>query len=389
MHPERTDVTLFTEKFRYVCGPFIVRAANGDILVSWNMSLRREVGTYAGHRFLHPPMDPDYRNYVIRSSDNGKTWDLPMVVPSYDWAGGEHVAFCVLDNGEILASIYLRKFFPLAEAEKNQSHRYGWYHQPAYPWVVTHGGTYVFRSRDHGETWGEGVQIDSAPFISAYSPRNIVQLDTDTLIFTAGAAAPMYVGMAGWTEPPNQVKNGLGNRLVDGKIVEEPSRVFVCISRDGGRTWNETREIAAHRSYYFAEPAMIRLSSGRLLCHMRNCRQTGHLWQVVSDDGGESWSEPEMTPMWGYPAHMVQLSDGRLLSVYGHRRKPFGIRACVSTDDGDSWNYENEVIIRDDLPNGAIGYPVSMVNGDDSVSTVYWTENKDGQTGVEMSTYSA
>ena len=50
---------------------------------------------------------------------------------------------------------------------------------------------------------------------------------------------------------------------------------------------------------------MIRLRSERLLCHMRNCQQTDHLWQVTSDDGGNSWSEPEMTPMWGYAAHLI------------------------------------------------------------------------------------
>ena len=38
---------------------------------------------------------------------------------------------------------------------------------------------------------------------------------------------------------------------------------------------------------------------------MRNCQQTDHLWQVTSDDGGKSWSDPEMTPMWGYPAHLI------------------------------------------------------------------------------------
>ena len=34
MKPERIDETLFKEKFRYVCGPFITCAANGDWLVT-------------------------------------------------------------------------------------------------------------------------------------------------------------------------------------------------------------------------------------------------------------------------------------------------------------------------------------------------------------------
>ena len=86
-----------------------------------------------------------------------------------------------------------------------------------------------------------------------------------------------------------------------------------------------THEVLFTEKYRYTLGPMIMLKSGRLVCHMRNNRQTGLLWQVSSDDGGESWSEPEMTPMWGHPAHLVQLSDGRLLSVYGHRREPYGI----------------------------------------------------------------
>ncbi len=386
MRPERIDKTLFKEKFRYVCGPFITCAANGDWLVTWNMSIELEIGPNSPRRYLHPPDNPEFCNYMIRSRDKGQTWEAPRVVPGFGWTGTEHVALCVLDNGEILASVYQREFFPLEEGIKNQSHRYGWYHRPPYPWVVTHGGTYVHRSRDHGETWEESVKIDSSPFISAYSRLNVIELDANTLIFTAGAADPMFSPQQ-WDEPPFQVRNGQGNRLIDGEIVKEPSRVFICISRDGGHTWAETREIAAHPDYYFVEPAMIKLRSGRLLCHMRNCRQTGQLWQVFSDDAGESWSEPELTPMWGYPAHIVQLSDDRVLSVYGHRREAYGIRACLSHDEGGSWDYDDEVIIRDDLVSGGIGYPVSMLLEDDKLVTVYWDEDANDRTSIVSSTY--
>ncbi len=386
MRPDRRDEILYTENYRYVLGPFITRAANGDWLVTWNMSVPLEIGPLSPRRYLHPPDNPEFCNYMIRSRDEGKTWEAPRVVPGFGWTGTEHISLCVLDNSEILATFYQREFFPLEEGLKNQSHRYGWYHRPPYPWVVTHGGTYVHRSRDHGETWEETVQIDSSPFISAYSRLNVIELDADTLIFTAGAADPMFSPQQ-WDEPPFQVRNGQGNRLIDGEIVKEPSRVFLCISRDGGRTWTETRQIAANPDYYFVEPAMIKLRSGRLLCHLRNCRQTGQLWQVFSDDGGEHWSEPELTPMWGYPAHIVQLSDDRVLSVYGHRREPYGIRACLSHDEGASWDYDDEVIIRDDLVSGGIGYPVSMLLDDDTVVTVYWDEDAEGHTSIVSSTY--
>jgi hypothetical protein len=377
---------LFSDKFRYALGPFIAVAANGDWLVTFNMSVRREVGPHSPKAYLHPPMDPDYCNYIIRSTDQGRTWDAPRALPGFEWRGTEHVALCVLENGEILGSHYQRVFFPLETAEKHKD-RFGWNYRPPYPWVVTHGGTYVHRSTDHGLTWDETVEIDASPFISAYSPRNIVELPDGRLIFTAGAADPMFSSPLGFGKPPNVLLNGMGNRLVDGEIVREPSTVFICVSHDQGRTWPEIKEIARHEELYFVEPAMVLAASGRLVCHLRNCRQTGHLWQVVSDDGGETWSAPEMTPIWGHPAHLVCLGDGRLLSVYGHRRDPIGIRACVSKDEGNTWDYENEYVIRDDMVSHSIGYPVSIVLEDDSIFTVYWNDNAEGITSIDGSHY--
>jgi hypothetical protein len=115
---------------------------------------------------------------------------------------------------------------------------------------------------------------------------------------------------------------------------------------------------------------------------MRNCQQTGHLWQVSSDDGGETWSEPAMTPMWGYPAHLVELPDERVLSVYGHRREPFGIRACVSEDGGETWDIERELLVRDDLVRRTIGYPTAIALDDGTVYTAYWDEDAEGVTSI-------
>lgn len=382
IRPECEHTTVFSDRYRYICGPFIIIAPNGDWLCSFNMSVLREVGPYSPRSWLHPPYDPEFRNYLVRSQDGGQSWGAPRVVPGYDWHGLEHAAFCVLANGDVLASHYQRKFYPLETANKLK-HLYGWHHRPPYPWVVCHGGTYVHRSRDNGLTWEDTVQINTEPFISGYSPRPIVEMVDGSLIYAAGAADPMFNSIKNWYMPPNVVLNGLGNECDDhGQIVEGPSAVFICISRDGGKTWTETRTIARHPELYFVEPTMVQLSSGRLLCHMRNCQQTGHLWQVSSDDGGETWTKPTMTPMWGYPAHLVELPDRRVLSVYGYRREPYGIRACLSEDDGETWGIGHELIVRDDLVKPAIGYPTAVALDDGTVFTVYWDEDAEGVTSI-------
>ena len=47
-------MTIFTDKIRYVLGPCIAVAPNGDWLCAINMSVRRQVGPYSPYP-PHPP----------------------------------------------------------------------------------------------------------------------------------------------------------------------------------------------------------------------------------------------------------------------------------------------------------------------------------------------
>ena len=383
-------VTVFREQHRYVLGPSVAIAANGDWLVAFNMATRREVGRYSPKPWLHPPSDPDYRNYLARSTDGGESWDYPRVLPGYDWHGLEHAGLCVLRNGDLLASHYRRQFHALETAEKLDLA--GAVHQSPYPWVVAHEGTHVHRSRDHGLTWGETVRVDTAPYISGYSPREAVELADGRLLMPLAAADPFYDVyfeemhheghrvMGGHQPPP------LGNeRDADGNIAPGKSAAFVAISTDGGSSWRRTLECARDPQVNFYEPALVRLREGRLICHLRTEDSDaggGYLYQVSSDDDGATWSPVRRLPIWGSPAHLVQLADGRVLSVYGHRREPFGIRGCLSADGGESWDIPGELVIRDDLVQRVIGYPTSIVLDDGHVFTVYWDEDAVGVTSI-------
>ena len=91
--------------------------------------------------------------------------------------------------------------------------------------------------------------------------------------------------------------------------------------------------------------------------------------------------------MRGLPPHMLLLQDGRLLCVYGRRFAPFGIRACLSNDDGASWDIENEMVLRDDFPNGDLGYPTSTQRADGSICTAYYGQDDEGVTCIQASSY--
>lgn len=98
------------------------------------------------------------------------------------------------------------------------------------------------------------------------------------------------------------------------------------------------------------------------------------LWESYSDDGGRTWVAPFPTPLWGFPPHLLLLSDGRVLCSYGYRRPPFGQRACISAD-GISWDVSREIILRDDAPNGDLGYPASVELEPGKILTIYYQPN--------------
>ena len=64
-----------------------------------------------------------------------------------------------------------------------------------------------------------------------------------------------------------------------------------------------------------------------------------------------------------------RLPDGRWLLTYGYRHEPYGQRALLSRD-GLAWS--EELILRDDGPDGDLGYPASVELNDGSILTVYY-----------------
>jgi hypothetical protein len=99
----------------------------------------------------------------------------------------------------------------------------------------------------------------------------------------------------------------------------------------------------------FMEPGMTRLKNGKLVCLYRISHLPGrqdNMWSNYSDNDGITWSSPERTGLWGYPADILQLQDGRVLAVYGYRKEPWGVRGCIS-EDGMTWESKNEFVIRE------------------------------------------
>lgn len=120
-------------------------------------------------------------------------------------------------------------------------------------------------------------------------------------------------------------------RESDGHTVRTYSSVVIRTSVDGGHTWSERQPIVTARPneqgvvLKWNCPRIQQLKDGRLLalCDVfpsppdeRTDHTNSHVVLWWSEDGGETWSEPEHTPVFGIvPDRVVELPSGAWLIV--------------------------------------------------------------------------
>ncbi len=360
---------LYRDDHAYCAHPHLAVSAAGTWLMVFNRTVRRDV-------IIHPPQDPEYRNLLMRSDDEGRSWGPAAVVPGYGWGGVECAGLTPLRSGRVLLNQWRFRWYPLPLAEKMgpgaelvgperlmgkaaMARELGpWAPGPAeiaarFPWARGDGETWVHLSDDDGYSFPQSRRIDTAPFSGGYGMRGAIELGDGTLLL-----------------PLSDVPNY--------------RTVFVLRSTDGGESWSPATPIAAGPGHEFEEPAPLLLPSGRILVMLRD-NGTRILHQVHSDDGGTNWSTPRPTGIAEYPADLLRLADSRLACVAGRRQKPFGIRIILSEDGGETWDTEHPVVVRDDLPNQDLGYPAAACRADGSLLVAYYGQDRDGVTAIQSS----
>ncbi|MBT6147337.1 MAG: exo-alpha-sialidase, partial [Gemmatimonadetes bacterium] len=155
--------------------------------------------------------------------------------------------------------------------------------------------------------------------------------------------------------------------------------------RNGGRDWDSPVPICTTPEPAFGEPDIAEIAPGELLCVLRYTGEDGQLRSCRSLDNGATWSAPQPTRLRGCPGQLLVLADTRLLCTYGRREAPFGIRACLSEDGGRTWDLDEEIIVRDDLPNGDLGYPATIEYAPNRLFCCYYGQTPDGVTCVQGS----
>lgn len=219
----------------------------------------------------------------------------------------------------------------------------------------------IVTSRDMGKSWDDPVDLHIPGFARGLASSDaVIDLPNGDLIMAVYGEA-------------DDGRNGS----------------FLIRSQDRGRTWPMLVPLAVAQAPIFEEPAIVRLSDGRLLALLRADRQgRGYVYQSISVDEGFTWSTPEQLNLWGYPADALVLADGRVLASYGYRQLPAGVRYCVAHDDL-TWSIDEERILRaDGHDDGELGYPSSVELGRGEVLTVYYhTGRRGGFPSIEATAY--
>jgi hypothetical protein len=327
-------ISLYQSPSEYCAWPSIARTRGGDLVVLFTRTEEH--------------LGPNGAILLSRSTDNGNTWLQPVVVldsPIDDRESG----MTTLRDGRIVGHFW-STFWTKESYEKLALNSYGrdlldrWITivgRPGYLDAKKYSGASTAISSDGGHTWTK------------------------------------------LTRGHDSVHGGI--ELVNGSLLlasyrDNPDSISVHTADSATGPWRQLATIVSPQpeSLSFGEPHMLQLKTGRVIMMIRT---TAHpyndqdsrcvLWESYSDDNGKTWVTPFATSLWGYPPHLTLLADGRVLCTYSYRRPPYGQRACLS-DDGVSWSLQDEVVLRDDAPNGDLGYPASVELERGVVLTVYY-----------------
>lgn len=355
---------------QYVAFPNLAQLKDGTVICAFRHALERqkEYGTCTH-------VDPTAKDVYIVSPDGGKTFDTDLHIILDDEMSEQDPCVNVLSDGRVIVTYFRWKLVPIGQGEATWGtemfRRYGRSLHGKYD-CLSDGASYSI-SDDNGKTWRHMPALHMEGVPEGGGVRgNIVEMPDGTLLM------PFY----GALNPGELARAGL------------------IRSVDRGETWQyfSTMAFDPDCKKHYLEANLYRTGSGRLIGLYRtqsDYTQPGvnfddtylNLHISVSDDGGKTFGPVQEIPnCWGSsPFHPLRLQSGNVLLTYGYRREPYGIRARLCNSELTDISTAEELVLRDDAPNGDLGYPnaIQLENGDILVS--YYISAQDGIRTIDVS----
>ncbi len=327
-------------KFGYFGWPTVARMDDGTL-----------VTVSSGMRVGH--VDPWGRTTIQFSYDDGKTWSEVRIIndsPIDDRDGG----VTSLGGKRLLVSWFTsntKALEPDPPLDMKQTID-TWTDDMLDKFL----GAYVMLSEDSGWSWGLPIRVPIS------TPHGPILLKNGNLLY-------------------------FGKEMYGAFCQYDIGEVSAYQSSDGGHTWVKLGDVPALPGVptkYFCEPHAVELPSGKLIGAIRleMPEDIGEvrnftIMMTESEDGGVTWAPGKPLGFHGSPPHLLRHSSGKLVMSYGYRQEPFGERVAISCDDGATW--EHDWILRDDGPEGDLGYPSTVELSDGSLYSVYYQKVAAGE----------
>jgi len=336
-------ITQPNSRFGYFGWPTVTRMDNGNLLVA-----------ASGMRTEH--VCPWGKTILLASEDEGQTWTPPQILNNSE-IDDRDAGIVNLGGNKVLVSWFTsdtRKHLDSCIKKHGDQEAVLWKRvMDTWTEKTVQGelGSWIRLTQD-GRNWGDPIKI---PVNAPHGPARLKNGDL------------LYLGKGMGEESPGDIR--AVRSVDDGKSWEE-----LGIVPNGDGAFNEN----------FHEPHVVETPSGKLLGLIRyeyaddkNTHTNFSLFQTESEDGGITWSQSFPLGFHGSPPHLVLHPSGAIVGVYGYRLEPYGQRAMISMDEGETW--ASDIVLREDGPDGDLGYPSSAVMPDGDIFTVYYQKFAPGE----------
>jgi hypothetical protein len=327
--------------------PSLVRLDNGELLASFDLAEAVEA--------------LNYRTWLARSTDDGRTWSTPTRLLEDNPAEKRPVTHTIrigrTRDGEV-TGIGALQFRTRPDEGLVNRENLGY----------TEMEVFTIRSSDGGRTFSAPLTIKpplAGPGFETCHP--IMELSDGR-----------------WLAPTSTWRGWDG---------DEPNgmQAVAFVSHDRGRTWPDFLAIANRSAEHVIcwEVSVVELSGGRLVAvcwafNEKTGRSLPNIYSYAAD--GVHFTPPVECGLVGQTAKLCVLADGRILCLY-RRENPPGLWAqIVSIEDG-RWVNQDEAVIwqgassagmsgrgtnSDELSGLKFGYPspIRLPNGD--IMAVFW-----------------
>ncbi len=294
----------------HVAFPGICTTEEGDVLIVYREGLHHASGKAEDGRIM-----------MVRSSDNGCTWQEPVLVyddPNYD---DRNATISRMNDGTLCV---------IWDKYLNRKHHWAW----------------LITSSDHGRTWSEARKITTLENVHTRSPG-------------------IDLGNGKWLFPWSDADHG-----------PRTATYFTIYDPQTGE-FQEIRATERGKRNYADEVCVTMAKSGKLVALIRSPSDPA-LWQIESFDLGKTWSEPKLTeiPSQFTPADIMTLPNGWLVASFSFRERR-NERLCVSRDEGETWDVENSLDVFDATYGyGDRSYPAStLIDANTIGTTLYETSS--------------